>query len=192
MNKKIKLIIFVLLGIVILFISTKLLGPKKEEKNKGEVLNNNFNEYTPLEEITEEQNRQTTINLYFKNKETGKLVKEEKRIDSKNLLKEPYKYLIECLIQGSENQEVITCIPKGTKVVSAVLKRDTVELNLSKEFIENHEGTLEAEQQTIDCIVKTLTELNEVEYVKILIDGEENLEFKDKQINFKEKFSIKQ
>ena len=128
----------------------------------------------------------------FLNKETGKLVKEEMRIDSKNLLKEPYKYLIECLIKGSENQEVITCIPEGTKVISAVLKRDTVELNLSKEFIENHEGTLEAEQQTIDSIVKTLTELNEVEYVKILIDGEENLEFKDKQINFKEKFGSQQ
>ena len=188
MNKNVKLIIFVVLGIVVLFISTKLLGSNENKKNNGEVLNNSFNEYTPLEEITQEQNRQTTINLYFKNKETGKLVKEEKRIDSKNLLKEPYKYLIECLIQGSENQEVSTCIPEGTKVISAVLKRDTVELNLSKEFIENHEGTLKAEQQTIDSIVKTLTELNEVEYVKILIDGEENLEFKDKQINFKEKF----
>lgn len=192
MNKKIKLIILIILGIAVLFVSAKIIKPKEESGNENNqenlVGNRILNEYTPLEEITEEQNRQTTITLYFRNKTTGELVTETKRIDSKNLLNEPYKYLVELLIAGSENEDIESCIPKETVVISASLKGNIVELNLSKEFIENHEGTLEKEKMTIDSIVKTLTELNEVEYVKILIDGEENAEFKDKQINFKDKF----
>ncbi len=189
MNKKIKLIILIILGVLVLFISSRFFISKEEIKNNEISSENNvLKEYTPLEEITEEQNRQTTITLYFKNSETGEMVEETRRIDSKNLLEEPYKFLVECLIEGPENEKLESCIPKETAVISACLKGNIVELNLSKEFVENHEGTLEKEKMTINCIVKTLTELNEVEYVKILINGEENAEFKDKQINFKDKF----
>ena len=37
-------------------------------------------------------------------------------------------------------------------------------------------------------IVNTLTELNEVNGVKILIDGKENMAFNDKGMEFKEEF----
>ena len=40
----------------------------------------------------------------------------------------------------------------------------------------------------IYAIVNTLTELNEVSGVKILINGEQNLGFNDNKINFKDIF----
>lgn len=191
MSKKIKLIILIVLGVILLFTTANLFTGKEKQQNKGEkvVENKVINEYTPLEEITEEQARQTVISLFYKSKNTGELIPESRRVDSKDLLEEPYKYLVELLISDPDNKELESCIPEGTKVISASLKGNIVELNLSKEFIENHQGSIEEEKKTLNSIVNTLTELNEVEYVKILIDGKENDEFKDKKINFKEKFS---
>ena len=191
MNKKIKLIILIVLGVCMLYVSVKLLtGKEKKQNDNNEIEENKLvNEYTPLEEITAAQTRQTVISLYYKNKNTGELIPEARRVDSKELLEEPYKYLAELLISNPDNKELETCIPEGTRVISASLKGNVVELNLSKEFVENHPGEMEEEKKTLNSIVNTLTELNEVGYVKILIDGKENCEFKDKKINFKEKFS---
>ena len=40
------------------------------------------------------------------------------------------------------------------------------------------------ESNTIYSIVNTLTQLNEIESIKILIEGKENQAFKDNQIKF--------
>ena len=61
-------------------------------------------------------------------------------------------------------------------------------LDLSKEFIDNHTGGQEQENKTVYSIVNTLTELNEVVSVKILINGREDQAFKDNKINFKNAF----
>lgn len=47
---------------------------------------------------------------------------------------------------------------------------------------------MDAENMTIYSIVNTLTELNEVNSVKILINGREDQSFKDNKINFKNAF----
>lgn len=190
MNKKVKLIIFVILGVCLLYVSAKIFTKKADDEIENDSIgeNNILNEYTPLEEITEEQNRQTVISLYFKNKSTGELIPEARRVDSKNLLEEPYKYLVELLISGPENNELESCIPLDTRVISASMSGSTLELNLSKEFTENHQGTLEEEEKTIKSIVNTLTELNEVNAIKILIEGQENEQFKDEAVNFNEPF----
>ena len=80
-------------------------------------------------------------------------------------------------------------IPEGTKINKVELKGNTVYVDLSKEFIENHIGGEEAEKLTVYSIVNTLTELTEVENVKFLIDGEENKAFKDNKIKFDNLFS---
>ena len=46
-------------------------------------------EYTPQEEITDEQMRETMVSLYFYNNETGELEKESKLIDAVELLTNP-------------------------------------------------------------------------------------------------------
>ena len=140
------------------------------------------------EEITEEQMRQTIVTLYYLNKETKELMPEGRMVDAKTLLTDPYTTLLELLMEAPKNEKLQSVIPEGTRILKTELKGDMVYVDLSKEFIDNHTGGLEAETTTIYSIVNTLTELNEVNSVKILINGKENQSFKDEKVSFKDAF----
>ena len=176
--------LFIILIIALVVIIGILIFMKFKNKEEIELPN----EITPLEEMTEEQERQTMVSLYFTNPENNILVPEARKIDAKKLLENPYKVLVELLIEKPKNEKLISAIPEGTKVNNAVLKQDTVELDLSKEFVDNQTNDVEKASLSIYAIVNTLTELNEVNSVKILIDGEENVKFKDMDISLKEPF----
>ena len=148
------------------------------------------NQIIPEEEISEEQMRQTIVSLYFYNNDTKSLASEGRLIDVKELLENPYKRLMELLIEGPQNTNLSKTIPDGTKVNKAEIKGDILYLDLSKEFIENHAGGEEAESATIYSIVNAMTNLTEVNAVKILIDGEENKSFKDNKIKFDDPFVV--
>lgn len=148
------------------------------------------NQIIPEEEISEDQMRQTIVSLYFYNNDTKSLASEGRLIDVKELLDNPYKRLMELLIEGPQNANLSKTIPDGTKVNKAEIKGDILYLDLSKEFIENHAGGEEAESATIYSIVNTMTNLTEVNAVKILIDGEENKSFKDNKIKFDDPFVV--
>lgn len=182
MNKKTFMIIAIILVIAIIAVGGYLLL-QNNKKTEPET-----NEIEPQEEISDEQMRQTIVALYYQNKETGKLMPEGRSIDAKNLLTDPYTALVELLIETPKNEKLQSAIPQGTRVLKAELKGNTVYLDLSKEFIDNHKGGQEEENATIYAIVNTLTELNEVNSVKILINGKENQSFKDEKINFKNAF----
>lgn len=148
------------------------------------------NEIIPEEEISEEQMRQTIVSLYFYNNTTKSLVPEGRLIDVKELVEKPYDKLIELLVQGPNNTELSKTIPDGTKVNKIELKGDTLYIDFSKEFVDNHEGGEEKEKATIYSIVNTMTNLTEVNSIKILIDGEENKAFNDKKIKFDDPFVV--
>lgn len=179
MNKKIIISIIVLVVIALLIGGYFLIKLNKDD----EII-----EIVPEEEISEEQMRQTIVSLYFYNNVTGELVSEGRLIDAKELLDNPYQKLMELLIEGPENIELSKTIPEGTKINSAELKGDVLFLDLSSEFIENHEGGEEKETTTVYSIVNTMSNLTEVNYVKILINGEEDLAFEDNLIKFDEAF----
>lgn len=181
-NKKIittLIIIIIILSICCILIYNKIQNNK--EKNK-------ITEYTPAEEITEEQLRQTIVSLYFNNKDTNILMPEGRSTDVKELTKDPYFTLVNLLIEGPKNEKLEKVIPEGTKVNKIELKNNIIFIDFSKEFIENHEGGAEKESKTIYSIVNTLAQLNEVEAVKIIIEGEEGKSFKDNCITFNEAF----
>lgn len=92
------------------------------------------------------------------------------------------------LLEGPKNEGLEKVIPEGTKVNKIELKNGIIYLDLTKEFIDNHTGGKEAELRTIYSIVNTLTGLNEVDAVKININGYEEEGFKDNLINFKKPF----
>ena len=146
------------------------------------------NEIIPEEEISEEQMRQTIVSLYFYNGTTQSLVSEGRLIDVKELIKDPYRRLMELLIEGPQNSELTRTIPEGTRINKVEVKGDVLYLDLSKEFIENHEGGEEKENATIYSIVNTMINLTEINGVKILIGGEENKAFKDNLIKFDDPF----
>ena len=149
----------------------------------------NTTEITPGEEMTQEQERQTMISLYYTNSETNTIMPEARVIDAKELLENPYKTLIGYLIEAPKNEKMVSSIPKDTKVNGAMLNGNTVLLDLSKEFI--NEQSEEKVKVAIDSIVNTLTELNEVEAVKILIDGEEGTKVEGTNIVLNESYTRK-
>jgi len=178
MNKKVKIVIIIVT--IIIFVGIGILYYNKNSKEEIE--------YIPQEEISETQLRQTIISLYFIDKNTKELVPEGRLIDVKLLLEEPYQTLMQLLIDGPKNDKLEESIPEGTRINKIEIKNDILYIDLSKEFIENHIGGEKNESKTIYSIVNTMTTLTEVNGVRILIEGEENREFKDKKINFKETF----
>ena len=181
-----KLLYFIIILIIILAVLGILFFFNSDDSKEN--ISNEITEYTPAEELSDDEIRKTIISLYFKNIETNSLVAEARCIDVKELYKEPYSYLINMLITGPENEKLESAIPEGTKVNSCTLKGTTLYVDLSKEFIDNAPSGIEEESMVVYSIVNTLTELNEVSEIKFLINGEENLQFKDGKINFKNIF----
>ena len=155
---------------------------------KNEKTNETTQEYTPQEEISDEQERKTMISLYFVNKTTRNVEPEARMLDVKTLIKDPYTVIINMLIDGPKNENHDNVIPEGTTLIGTSLEGDTLKINFSSEFVENHIGGKEEEQKTIECLVNSLTELTEVNSIKILINGEENAKFKDGEIDFSQNF----
>lgn len=179
MDKKIKKVAVIIVLIILLVLLIWLLTKDREVE---------LIEYIPEEEITEEQSRQTMVKLYFKNKETGELDTETRIIDVKDLASNPYEVLVKMLIEGPKNNELERLIPEETNLNKVEFQKNVVVIDFFESFIKNHQGGLEEESKTIYSIVNTLTELTEVDGVKILINGEEGKAFLDEAINFKEIF----
>ena len=97
-------IAFVGIGIYFLFKNIEL---KKVEDE--------YQDYIPQEEISDENNQQTKIILYFKN-ENDELENEIRVINANILLKEPEKQLINYLIKGPQNNNLQKLIPDGTRL----------------------------------------------------------------------------
>lgn len=168
--------------IIILIILVLAVGVFIFLKNK----NNVMEEYIPQEEITEEQLRNTIVTLYFKNKETGEIVSEARKVDVSILMKDPYNYLLNELINGPKNEKLERTIPEGVKLNNTKLEGNVLIIDLSNEFIDKAPLEKEEQYKILKSIVNTLTELTEVNYIKILINGEEGKGFTNNEIMFSE------
>ena len=127
-------------------------------------------EYIPEAEVEDIEFRKTIISLYFKDKTSQKMVKETRMIDSKELLKNPYKTLVELLIAGPENLNYEKVIPDGTNIIDIVFENGCANINFSKEFSENNRMP-EQIQMSLNSIKQTLMELTEVTSIKVLVEG---------------------
>ena len=172
--KKNKLkIIFGLLAIVIAVGGYFIVKYVKENDNNESI----GDEYIPQVEISEEQARQTIVSLYFPNKETKKLTPEARLIDIKELMNIPYEKIMNLLIEGPKNEKLEKIIPKGTKVLKTFMDNECLVLDLSKDFLNYDMEQENGKENLINAIVNTMTELTEVNKVKILIEGQENSQF---------------
>ena len=134
--------------------------------------NDKYEDYTPEEEISDEQMRQTKVILFFANAETGELESETKIVDANILIKEPYKEIMNWLIKGPQSSNLKKLIPDGTAMHDIKVEKSCAIINLSNEFL-NYE-TDENKLKIINSIVNTLTNLKEINSIKFLINGEEN------------------
>ena len=131
------------------------------------------NEILPEEEISEEQNLETEIKLYFTDSTSNILTYEIRKINSKELIQNPYKYILELLFKGPINNKYKNEIPDGTKINNVNLKKEILYIDLSEEFL-NSNG-----MNSIYSIVNTMCQFNEIEKIKITINGEDTNTLKE-------------
>lgn len=173
MKKSKKKVILIITIIVIIIVGVYIYKNVSIEKNNVD----EYQDYTPQEEITEEQMRQTKVILYFANNETGELDTEIKIIDAKDLIENPYLELMNLLIKGPQSSNLKKLIPEGTVIHDVTVEDSCAKINFSQEFL-NYENE-EKKLKIINSIVNTLTNLKEITSVKFLINGEESEELKE-------------
>ena len=169
-NKKIILIFSILLILVLIGGIFAIWFVKNKENSKVE-------EITPEEEISEEQLRQTIVTLYFVSNETNEIMPEARLIDTKEIIATPYEKLINLLIEGPKNEKAKKVIPEGTTLLKTFLEKDVITLDFSKEFLNYNKEDEKEKENIINTIVNTLTELTEINGVKIKIEGEDVEDF---------------
>ena len=157
------IITLVLVGIGIYFLFRNIEIKKVEDQ---------YQDYTPQEEISDEQNRQTKVLLYFENIENENLEAEIKIIDANLLIENPAQKLIEFLMKGPQNTKLKKLIPDGTILNEVKIENGCAIINFSNEFL-NYENE-EKKLKIINSIVNTLTNLKEINSVSFLINGEKN------------------
>ena len=85
-----------------------------------------------------------------------------------NLIDNPYKYIVELLINLPENSTLKSAIPSDTKINSIYFNKEILTIDLNEAFL-NSSGT-----DAIYSIVDTLCEFNDVDGVQFLINGKTN------------------
>ena len=174
MKKKIKIglivgaVVIIILFIVMNFSTETVQIVDNESKNNYEI--------EPAEEISDETDYSTTIKLYFPDSVSGVMSYEERKVDSRKLIDNPYKYIVELLINGPENNNLKNEIPEGTKVNKVYLEKGSLYVDLSEEFLKG------SGMNSIYSIVNSLCEFNEIDNVKFLFNGEIKDGFKEKYV----------
>lgn len=167
-NNKKGVIIFIIIAIIIVivaYLSLRYLNSNDEIKE----------EYTPEEEINDEQLRKTILKLYYIDKQTNEMKTRTKVIDAVELVENPYKKIIELLI--ADNTEDMYVLPANTRIYDAEINQKIVVLNFSKEIL--NYASEEEKNNISNILVNTLSELTEVNGVKIKVEGQEVDQYKE-------------
>jgi len=111
--------------------------------------------------------------IYFVNNKTGEMVPEARSLDAKELLEDPYKKVINFLIEGSEDESLENTIPEGTILNNVSLKGEEIIVDFNETFINDDDVKSEIFVNRVYSVVDTLLEFKDISSVKILINGEE-------------------
>lgn len=129
--------------------------------------NNNYSEeYEAIPPIPEK--KLSSITLYFI--QNNKLANEIRTIDTSN--PEYEEFVVLELIKGPQNELMKRTVPKDTRIISIETIDEICYVNLSKEYINNQIWEVEESSLIIWSLVNSLTELEYIEKVQILIEGE--------------------
>lgn len=117
-----------------------------------------------------------TLNLYFPHKNGEKLVLERHTVDAQQALSLE-KTVVGELIKGPQSDKLSSAIAVGTKLLNIETKDGVCYVNFSNEFISKTTSGSTATMLTLYSVVNSLCELENVQSVQILINGETGVEF---------------
>lgn len=157
----------IIIIIVILLIIGISLGVYYYMNKEGE--NEEIIEYTPQEEISEEQMRQTMVSLYYKNED--QLMPEARLIDVKDLIENPYIKILNMLLEEPKNEKLKRIIPEGTKLNKVEKQGEKLIIDFSEEFNKIEEMEKKEKDLVMQSIEKTVTQLTEINEVEISVNN---------------------
>ena len=128
-------------------------------------------EYIPEVEVSSEELRKTMVSVYFKNKTTNNLDKENILIDTKTLLKNPYGEFVGMLFNDSDNENLVSVFPENITRPNVYLEKGVVTVEFKDDSGFNIDN-VEVEKIK-EALNNTLLQLNEVERVKLVVNGKE-------------------
>lgn len=158
------------------FIGIRVAGePLKDTQGNSIGL---MNENTFLDNMGSGENatKIVNLNLYFANK-TGDKLKNQSCVIEYNANLAVEKVVVEQLIAGPTEEDYFPTIPKDTKVVSVTTKDGVCYVNLDTGFTAQGYDVLGT--VTIYSIVNSLTDLQGITGVQILVNGETSINYKD-------------
>lgn len=80
-------------------------------------------------------------------------------------------FIVEELIKSTQTEGLKPSLPKGTRLISAVVKNGVCTVDLSEEFITNRAMSASGQRMTVYSLVNSLTELDDVKSVRIQVEG---------------------
>ena len=175
MEKNKKKLIFCIIAIVIIILAIVCSIIQYNSNIEDDL--DDYADYTPEEEISEEQSRETTLTLYFLDTETGNLKTEGKLVDATSLLENPYKVIAQALIDGPQSDTLESVFPENTNIIEASIEKNCVTLNFSEEIL-NYEDDSQ-KYNIINSLLNSLTQLTEVDSIKILVEGNTTDDFNE-------------
>ena len=178
-----------LLILIMIFTLAACTSEKPNKKNTKEdrPLEDNVvddNDTNDVEDTEEDNEKEPTLEkdkeeivLYFSNNEyieTGnedldKVLPEKRTIEYNNM--ELEEAIVRELLKGPESKELSTSIPDTVELLDVKVEDKTAFVNLSEEGLN---GSSLQEDLTIRQIVNSLVELDSVDKVQFLINGEES------------------
>ena len=123
-------------------------------------------EETTTEE-TQEKPAEITILIYFSD-DQAEYMKGEYRTISND---DPVKNAVNELLKGPNSANLVALIPEGTKLLNAEVKNDIAYVDFSSDILKGASGGSILQRFIIYTIVNTVTEIDEVDAVQILIGG---------------------
>lgn len=177
LNPKIRNILTLLI-IISIFISITACS-----KGDGEA-DPNGDEFSPSSSLVMTEadakllNENIKITVYFIDQDGKALLSEVRNMKIDEAKKSPANIataIVNELLKGpSSDSKAKRCIPEGTKLLEAVkISGTTAIVNLSKEFVDKNTGDKNSIEMCIYSLVNSVTEIKELDMVKILIDGKE-------------------
>ena len=155
----------VLLVVLCLLAATALTGCSswgKDKQKQGDDPDNKQPQLATVEVV-----------LYFSDDQAMYLVPEKRNISigegasdevlAASILKE--------LIAGPQNKELYATIPAEAKILSVKINEGVASADFSKELQSKHWGGSSGEGMTLNSIVNSLTELDSIDEVQLLIEG---------------------
>ncbi|PKM76546.1 MAG: hypothetical protein CVU90_12040 [Firmicutes bacterium HGW-Firmicutes-15] len=115
----------------------------------------------------------TNLTLYFSDNQAMYLMPESRQIKIRKdaSTESMAEAIVNELIAGPTDKKLIATIPKETKLLSVKITDQVANVDFSEEIRSKHPGGSTGELMTLNSLVDSLTELNGIKKVQILING---------------------